>query len=61
MILIFGKKNCKSCVDYKEKLDKEGKEYKFFDLDTVDGLTEAAERSIINQCEKRLPVILGEN
>ena len=50
IIKIFGKQNCDACKSTKEKfnifLDKWEKkgdvEMKFFDLDTVEGLTEAA-------------------
>lgn len=61
MILIFGKNNCISCAEYKEKLNREKKEYVFYDLDTVDGLVAAAERGLITKCEKSLPVIVEED
>ena len=50
VIKIFGKKNCDACKSTKQKFDlflekwdaKGDVEMKFYDLDTVEGLTEGA-------------------
>lgn len=60
MLLVFGKKTCRACIEKKEELDKQSVSYIFYDLDTIDGLTEAALHSVVNDCEKSLPVIIRE-
>lgn len=61
MKLLFGKNSCIKCKQMKESFDRRGVAYRYFDLDTPDGLTEAALRGIIGQCEKSLPVVVEED
>jgi len=57
MKIIFGRKLCSACQDKKAEFDKAGVEYKYFDLDTIDGLAEAAYRGFSDQ---PLPIVLEE-
>jgi len=57
MIKIFGKKLCSACQEKKAELDAQGVTYQFFDLDTADGLVEAAFDGVLGR-NLPLPIIL---
>ena len=57
MILLFGRKMCSACQDKKAEFDKAGVEYIYHDLDTIDGLAEAAYRGLSDQA---LPIVVEE-
>ena len=57
MKILFGKKLYSACQDQMEAFDKAGIEYKYYDLDTIDGLAEAAYRGFSDQA---LPVVVEE-
>ena len=58
MKIIFGRKLCSACQDKKAEFDKAGVEYKYFDLDTIDGLAEYAYRGLPEK--QVLPIVLEE-
>jgi thiol-disulfide isomerase/thioredoxin len=52
-LLIFGKETCPTCQSIKEKMQYFSEKYtavpiEYFDVETVDGMTESAYRSIVN-------------
>jgi len=57
MILVFGKKLCSACQEKKKELDKKRIPYIYYDLDTPDGLMEAAARGILKD-DIELPIII---
>jgi len=58
MKLLFGKKICSACQQKKAEFDEAGIEYKYFDLDTRDGLAEYAYRGLPEK--QVLPVVVEE-
>lgn len=58
MKLLFGKKLCSACQDKKKEFDKAGIEYKYFDLETSEGLSKAAFYGVLH---KPLPVVIEVN
>ncbi len=57
MIKIFGKKFCSACQEKKAELTAQGINYEYHDLDTPDGLAEAAVHGLIGR-DLSLPIIL---
>ena len=45
--LLFGKKMCSACQEIKDVYDEKGIDYEYYDIDTVDGLSEFAFYSLI--------------
>lgn len=60
MIKIFGKKACPACQEKKAELEAHGIEYQYYDLDTPEGLAEAAFYGVLNT-NLSLPVILEKD
>ncbi len=46
-IKFFHKKNCPRCPEAKEILSRSGVSYESFDIDTVDGMAEAAYHNVV--------------
>jgi len=57
MIKIFGKKACSACQEKKAELKGQGVNYEYFDLDTPEGLAEAAYHGLLSN-NLVLPIIL---
>jgi len=57
MIKIFGKKACSACQEKKAELKAQGVKYEYHDLDTPEGLAEAAYHGLLSN-NLVLPVIL---
>lgn len=57
MILLFGKRMCSACQKKKEELDKKGLPYIYYDLDTADGLMEAAAMGVLKD-DIELPIVI---
>ena len=60
MIKIFGKKLCSACQKKKAELEADGIMYSYFDLDTPEGLAEAAYQGLLRG-KLSLPIILEED
>lgn len=58
MILLFGRKICSACQDKKAEFDKAGVEYKYYDLDTFEGLAEYTFRGFPEK--QALPIVVEE-
>lgn len=58
MILLFGKKACNDCFVMKKTLESRGIKFKYFDIETAEGMAEAAYYSIIGGSIKSLPIIV---
>ena len=60
MIKLFGKKLCSACQEKKAELEAQGIEYRYYDLDTPEGLAEAAYYGLLDM-RHSLPIILEED
>lgn len=60
MIIMFGRKNCMDCIVKKKEFERDGIEFIYHDIDTADGLAEAAFRGLTNG-PKKLPIIIEED
>ena len=60
MLKVFGKKLCSACQEKKAELDAKGVEYIYFDLDTAEGLAEAAFYGILGK-NITLPFIIQDD
>lgn len=57
MVLVFGKKTCKKCVQKITELREKKEEFKYYDLDTADGMTKAASLDLLSE-NRDLPIVL---
>lgn len=64
-VLIFGKSGCSACEGLKSLIDrlggKQGEDYIYYDISTVDGLAELSIRGLGGKCgDTPLPVVITE-
>lgn len=59
MIIMFGRKNCKSCIEKKKEFKDNGIEFEYYDIDTNEGLAKAAFKGLVDQA-RLLPIIIKE-
>lgn len=59
MKIVFGRVGCSACKRVKFQLEKKGEKFKYFDLDTPEGMAEAAYRGLVND-SLSLPMIKEE-
>ena len=59
MKIIFGKKLCVNCQEKKKKLNKKGIKYRYFDLDTYEGLAMAAYLDVNFSNNVELPIVMN--
>ena len=60
MVLMFGKATCEACIKKKEELQKEGTAFKYYDLDTAEGMAKAASLDLLSE-NKDLPIIIDSS
>ena len=60
MIKIFGKKLCSACQKKKAELEAHGIMYRYFDLDTPEGLAEAAYQGLLGG-KISLPIVIKDD
>ena len=59
MKIIFGKKQCVNCQEKKKELNKKGIKYRYFDLDTYEGLAMAAYLDVNFSNNVELPIVMN--
>lgn len=57
MILVFGKKGCDDCKQKLQELREKKIEYKYYDLETAEGLAKAASLDILSE-NRDLPIMI---
>lgn len=60
MKIVFGTKTCPECMKLKRELEEKGEQFTYWDIATVDGMAEAAERGLMSRAEKKLPIVIEE-
>ena len=60
MIKIFGRALCSACQEKKAEFEAQGVTYAYFDLDTPEGLAEAAFHGLLGG-KLSLPIIMEED
>ena len=60
MIKVFGRKACPACQEKKAELEAQGIEYEYYDLDTPEGLAEAAYYGVLAG-SLSLPIVLEKD
>ena len=58
---MFGTSMCPECMKLKRELEEKKEQFIYYDLTTVDGMAEAAERGLMNRAEKKLPIVIEED
>ena len=62
MITVIGKIGCKSCEELKDKLTKEGKEFRYLDFDTMPRCAKQLYATIIRKENNgHFPLVLDGN
>ncbi len=62
MITVIGRVGCKSCEEIKDKLTKEGKEFRYFDFDKLPRTAKQLYAAIIrNENKGHFPLVLDNN
>jgi glutaredoxin len=57
MVLVFGKKTCANCLKKKIELQAKGTEFKYYDLETAEGMAKAASLDLLSE-NRDLPIIV---